>query len=139
MNYKIKFSEIDYKINDSLGVYEIFTNEGIPLKVGISNNLKKRLKQHRNSKQKYLKIRNHNLPVLPSNIVSKQSILTKHLYFDKSITVKYDLSKEIDRKNFLENECYIIITDANSREEARNIEIEKEQMNFRYVGKVEIR
>lgn len=139
MNYKIKFSEIDDKVNDSSGVYEIFTNQGIPLKVGISKNLKKRLQQHRNSRQKYLKIKNHDLPASPSNIVSKQSILTKHLYFDKSITANYDLSKEIDRQNFLENECYIIITDTNSREEARSIEKEKEKMNFRYVGRIEIR
>ncbi|MEA3331292.1 MAG: GIY-YIG nuclease family protein, partial [Campylobacterota bacterium] len=87
MNYKIKFSEIEYKVNNSSGVYEIFTNEDIPLKVGISNNLKRRLKQHRNSKQKYLKIKNQELPITLSNIESKQSILAKHLYFDNSLTV----------------------------------------------------
>ena len=139
MNNKIKFSEIEDKVSTSFGVYEIFTNENIALKIGISNNLTRRLKQHRNSKQIYLQIINKELPITPSNINSQQSILAKHLYFDKSINKNYNLSKEIERQNFLENECYIIITNTNSREEARSIEIIQEQMYFRYVGIVQIR
>ena len=59
-NIKIKFSHIDEQVNSLFGVYEIFTNNNIALKVGISNNLKRRLKQHRNSRQSSLKIINKN-------------------------------------------------------------------------------
>lgn len=139
MSIKIKFSQIDEKINSSFGLYEIYTNDNIHLKVGISNNLKRRLKQHRNSRQNSLKIKNVDLPILPNNMESKQSILAKHLYFDKNITKKYNLINEEERQQFLENECYIVITETSSKEDARTIEIQKEKENFRYIGIVQIR
>ncbi len=136
---KIKFSEITNLDNKKAGIYEIYTNDDIPLKVGISTNIKRRLREHKNSKQKYLKIKNTNLPITPDNIKSNQSILAKHLYFDKKISSTLDLSKENDRQIFLQENCYIKFKYTETKQDARKIEIEKEKLNFRYIGRVKIR
>jgi len=136
---KIKFSEIKNLDNKKSGIYEIYTNEHIPLKVGISTNIKRRLREHKNSKQKYLKIKNHNLPISPNNIKSNQSILAKHLYFDSKIAPNFDLTKEKDRQIFLEEQCYIKFKYTTTKLTARKIEIEKEKEDFRYIGKVKSR
>jgi len=136
---KIKFSEITNLDNKKPGIYEIYTNEHIPLKVGISTNIKRRLREHKNSKQKYLKIKNHNLSISPNNIKSNQSILAKHLYFDTKIAPSFDLTKEEDRKIFLEEHCYIKFKYTTTKQDARKIEIEKEKEDFRYIGKVKNR
>jgi hypothetical protein len=125
------------KIERTPGLYQIFTFEGTPLKVGISNNLQKRLKAHARSKQKYLQIKDNALGELPSDIVSKRSILAKHLFFDNEITSAYDLRTELGRQAFLKDECYLEITYTNSREIARKLEVKAEKLGiFRYRGRV---
>ncbi|EIK94777.1 hypothetical protein PMM47T1_19813 [Pseudomonas sp. M47T1] len=47
----IRFSEIEAAVPTAPGLYEIVTDQGELLKVGISVNLRKRLIQHRQSKQ----------------------------------------------------------------------------------------
>ncbi len=136
---KIKFSEIVNLNNNKPGIYEIYTNNHIPLKVGISTNIKRRLRQHKNSMQIYLEILKTNLPISPENIRSNQSILAKHLYFDTKIAPNLDLSKENDRQKFLEENCYVKFKYTETKEDARKIEIEKEKLDFRYIGRVKIR
>lgn len=98
---KVKFDEIKSNVSTNPGIYEIYTNDGMALKVGIAANLKKRLLQHANSRQKSLKFSIEAENVMPSDVDSKQSILAKHLYFDSSISPKYNLTSEIGRQSFL--------------------------------------
>lgn len=134
---KITFDKIDEKVPSSPGIYEVFTNDGVPLKVGISVNLRKRLKAHARSKQSRLKLQDESEPASLSNMVSKQSILAKHLYFDSSLTSEYDLTTEIGRQSFLQQCCYVLIDEKSSREEAREVERMLERSGkYRYVGRV---
>jgi T5orf172 domain len=98
---RIKFSEIENKVLPRVGIYEIYTENDIPLKIGISNNPKKRLSQHHASKDKYLRFIQDQDRSNPSNARSKQSILTKHFCYDKLITTEFKLEKTLDRKAFL--------------------------------------
>lgn len=137
MTDRIKFSEIKQKVAAKPGIYEIYTFQGVPLKVGIAKNLKRRLLAHGESKQAYLKKNTEGRVNNPSDLTSKRSILAKHLYFDSSITVEYDLKTEQGRKSFLENNCYIKIEITKTRELAREIEKVRESIGkFRYVGRV---
>lgn len=134
---KFRFSEIKTNVELSPGLYEISTNGGVPLKVGIAKELRKRLLAHGASKQSRLKLKDDSLGYVLNNVESKQSILAKHLYFDSSITRKYDLTTESGRASWLEDECHVIIRYTQSREEARELEREKEASGmYRYVGRV---
>jgi len=119
------------------GLYQIFTDEGMPLKVGIASNLRSRLRQHIRSAQKYLVFKTYDGSPNPNNVVSKRSILAKHLYFDEELTNSYDLKSEEGRNSFLINECYALITYTESREKAKELEAKFESMKiFRYQGTV---
>lgn len=134
---KFRFSEIKTNVELSPGLYEIYTNGGVPLKVGIAKELRKRLLAHGASKQNRLKLKDDSLGYVLNNVESKQSILAKHLYFDSSITRKYDLKTESGRASWLEDECHVVIQYTQSREEARELEREKEASGmYRYVGRV---
>lgn len=78
-----RFSEIEkYVTHDGSGLYEIQTQDGRPLKVGISKQLCRRLCQHRASRQKPLRLKPGGHRSNPSDVISKQSVLAKHLYYD---------------------------------------------------------
>jgi hypothetical protein len=67
-------------------------------------------------------------------------ILAKHLYFDRSITDKYDLETETGRRAFLIAECYATIKYTDSIEEAKQLEaIREKEVPWRYIGRVVIR
>lgn len=138
-NYDVEvcaFSQVDQLLNKS-GVYQIFTDDGIPLKVGIAAKLRARLRQHASSSQKYLKFKHEGAEIRPSDVRSTRSILAKHLYFDSSIAPAYDLTKEEDRCKFLQAECYLMITYTDSRETARELErLFEAKKIFRYQGRV---
>jgi hypothetical protein len=137
MKSKINFSEVKHQVSAISGIYEIYTLEGIPLKVGIASNLKKRLLDHYASSQASLKKNTDGEISNPSHLISKRSILAKHLYFDQNISKGHDLRTEKGRKLFLENHCYILIETTESKEAAREIEKERESSGkFRYVGRV---
>jgi len=137
---KISFCEIDEKVPVQSGIYEIYTNDGTALKVGIGTNLKRRLIQHRDSRQNRLKLVPGGSWSNPSDVVSKASILAKHLFFDRSITTEFDLKKEEERQEFLKNNCYILFEMTETREVARNREQNLEDpATYRYVGRVVIR
>lgn len=130
------FSQVDQLLNKS-GVYQIFTDDGIPLKVGIAAKLRARLRQHAKSSQKYLKFKHEGTDIQPSDVRSTRSILAKHLYFDSSIAPAYDLTTEEGRRKFLQAECYLMITYTDSKETARELEklLEAKKI-FRYQGAV---
>lgn len=86
---RLKFSEVG-DVERSPGIYEIYTLEGVPLKVGIAGDLRRRLVDHGRSAQSGLKFRVGNSARTPRQVVSKRSILAKHLYFDTSIAPDYD-------------------------------------------------
>ena len=52
---RIRFPEIDTHVPKASGVYEIHTDEGVPLKVGVAIDLLKRLKSHRASRDSGLR------------------------------------------------------------------------------------
>ncbi len=145
----IRFSEIEKGIKKEVppkpGVYEIWTDCGISLKVGISKDIRKRLLQHRASRQSGLKLKPNFEEadrINPNNVQSKSSILAKHLYYDQTLAKKYklDFKKENDRRKFLLENCYIIFEITETRENAREIERKCERNEqFRYIGRVIIR
>jgi hypothetical protein len=136
----IRFSEIDTQVGTGPGIYEIRTISGILLKVGIAANLKRRLRKHRATKQGCLKPKEGGNYVDPKNILSKGSILAKHLYFDSSIDQHYDLTLEAGRRAFLEERCQILFKQCRSKAAARKLEREMERtISIRYVGRVSVR
>lgn len=133
---KIGFHEIE-ALERRPGIYEIYTNSGIPLKVGISKDIRKRLLQHRASRQNALRLRPGGDRRNPNNVESKQSVLAKHLYYDESLTQDFDLKLEQGRREFLISKCHILFEYALNKEEVRRIELHKEhQVNWRYIGGV---
>jgi hypothetical protein len=138
---RIKFSQIGTKLlAASPGIYEIRTNEGKILKVGIGGDLRRHLKQHGASLDRRLQLKAGGQRDNPGDVVSKGSILAKHLYYDSTLTDAYDLQSEVGRRSFLENECHILFTTTSTREEARVLEIEREtDPSIRYIGRVIIR
>lgn len=76
---------------DSPGIYEIYTTGGIPLKVGIAEKLRSRLKKHKASLDSGLKPKPGHNRSNPKNVNSKGSILVKHFFFDTAIAPKYNL------------------------------------------------
>ena len=134
----IRFGEIDDKVpRESPGIYEIHTDSGIPLKVGVAKDIKERLRQHRSSADKYLEWMEGSDRTEPGHATSKRSILAKHLFFDESITTEFDLKTEIGRQRYLAERCHIRFRVTQTRDEALNLEgpMEKEGV-FRYVGAV---
>lgn len=137
MTRKIRFSEIESSVLARPGIYEIHTDSGIPLKVGIGGNIQKRLLQHRASRQARLKLKAGGQCSNPSDMQSKESILAKHLYYDTTVTTDFDLTLEAGRTAFLEEKCHIIFQTTSSRAEARELERKKENGGcFRYIGRV---
>lgn len=140
MNDGLKFSEIPSGVPDSPGIYEIHTLEGIALKVGIASNLRSRLNQHAKSRQSGLKLKPGGNWSNPSDVISKGSILAKHLYFDSVIAPGYDLQTQDGRRDFLESECRVYFEVMPSRELAREKEVLREREgDYRYVGRVIVR
>lgn len=138
---KFHFAEIEQRIKlGQTGIYEIHTVSGMPLKVGIAIDLRKRLIQHRASRQNALKLKPGGKWLSPKDVLSKQSILAKHLYYDATIAPRYDLKSEAGRREFLEKCCVIIAQPTSCRNEARTLEKQREAIGeFRYFGKVRIR
>ncbi|MFC6340098.1 hypothetical protein [Pseudomonas karstica] len=133
-SFRIRFSEIEATVPAAPGLYEIVTDEGGMLKVGISGNLRKRLVQHRQSRQSRLKLKEGGQWSNPSDVMSKQSILAKHLFFRSPVT-GFDLKTEAGRQVFLEQRCHVLVTVTLTREEAREMERLKEQSGaYPFVG-----
>jgi hypothetical protein len=122
------------------GLYEIHTTTGIPLKVGISTNLRERLIQHRASRQSGLKLKAGGTWDNPADVKSKNSVLAHHLYYDAQIAPSFELTSESGRRDFLETCCVIVIELTDSLDAARTLEKSRELSGvFRYVGPVMIR
>lgn len=138
MHAQLRFSEVAAAVDAVPGYYEIHMVTGVLLKLGIAENLRTRLLQHGASLQSCLKGKKEGDAWSdPSDVVSKRSILAKHLYFDASIAPGYDLSSELGRQLFLEEQCRIVVKPMASRAEARKYEKAREQSGlFRYVGRV---
>ena len=140
MIQKIYFRDIEGLVPGKPGIYEIFMNDGRPLKVGISSDLRRRLLLHRASRQSGLKSKHKGPWDQPKDVQSKSSIFTKHLYFDRSLVCDLDLTLEVDRRKFLEERCYITFEWTASKEAARELEKDREQTGqYRYVGRVRVR
>jgi len=137
----LRFSEIDQTVPAGQpGLYEIWTLLGVPLKVGIALDLRLRLRQHRSSRKNSLRLKSGGSWSRPRDVDSKQSILAKHLYFDRELTHDYDLSSEAGRRGFLEDCCEVRIRPTATREEARELEKQREATGlFRYTGRVKAR
>jgi len=138
MRQRIRFSEIESEVpGNKPGIYEIHTDSGIALKVGISCRLKKRLLQHRTSRDSALELTQGGSRENPGDVKSKGSILAKHLYYDASLTTGYDLRTETGRRAFLEEVCYIVFQLTEDTNAAREEERRRERDGaFRYVGRV---
>jgi len=135
MYQTIRFNEIEDKIPKGPGIYEIYTDSGIALKVGISSNIRKRLLQHRASRQNRLKLKPGGNRLNPNDVLSKESILAKHLYYDSTVTKEYNLATENGRKAFLSDKCYIRFKETETKAEARRMEKQLEMSGqFRYIG-----
>ena len=138
MNKSFRFSEIEQHVPASRpGLYEIHTTTGIPLKVGISKNLRGRLLQHRASRKSGLILKPGGTWENPRDVESKNSVLAHHLYYDAQISPSVDLTSEAGRRDFLENFCVIAIELTDSLDAARTLEKSRELSGiFRYVGPV---
>jgi len=138
MRRKIRFSEIESEVpEDQPGIYEIHTDAGIALKVGIGSKLRKRLLQHRASRDSALELKQGGSHDDPRDVRSKGSILAKHLYYDKSVSPNYDLETQAGRQMFLEQSCHIIFELTESLADASEEERCRERDGcFRYVGRV---
>ena len=137
----IKFDDIETHVRSLPGVYEIHTRSGIALKVGIAREVRDRLKKHRASRQSGLRSVTVALvdAKVPCDVVSKSSILAKHLFFDEAIAPRYNLKTEAGRRAFLEAECYIRVEYCATRDEARRIESGRERSGgFRYCRAVNV-
>lgn len=134
---KVRFGEIDTRVPTGPGIYEIHTDTGTPLKVGIAGDLRARLRQHRDSLQTKLKLKQNGSWDRCGDVKSNASILAKHLFFDSSITAMHDLRQEAGRRAFLEEDCYILYVVTETREAAEAIERRFERSGrFRYVRRV---
>jgi hypothetical protein len=99
------------------GLYKIYRNDGMPLKVGISENLRRRL------------MSNHRL----SN--THNSTLACHMELDESLAPNYNFAQRSERRKFLENECYILWEVIEDKKTLKQREQELEKAGkFRYTG-----
>ncbi len=140
MKRRVEFEAIASEVPESSGIYEIHTNDGTPLKVGIAKNLRRRLTTHFVSRQSGLKakVRGTSSWPCPSEVVSKASILAKHLYFDRAISSASCLQTENGRRSFLSSSCYIKF-ELLPLERAKDQERVREKSGtFRYFGKVKV-
>lgn len=137
----LRLSEVDQAIpKGQPGLYEIWTLSGVPLKVGIAEDLRQRLGDHRASRQTRLQLKSGGSWSRPEDVVSKRSILAKHLHFDRELAPDYDLACEEGRRGFLEDCCEVRIHPTSNREEARELEKQREATGlFRYTGRVRAR
>ena len=137
---RIRFSEIESFVPQKPGIYEIYTDAGLALKVGIGVNIRKRLLQHRASRQDRLKLKIGGHRSNPSDVRSKESILAKHLYYDAAVAPDYDLKSEAGRRAFLEERCHVRFEVCPNKTAARyHEEVRERQGHFRYVRTVLIR
>lgn len=114
----VTFNEISKAVPTGPGIYQIWTMTGIALKVGISSDLRRRLRTHRAS------------PL-------SRSVLARHLNRDRTLAPNHDLTTDVGRQRFLADECRIAFISTSSRRDARNLEIRLERTGkFRYIGKV---
>ena len=136
-----RFSEIKHRVERGQpGIYEIHTTSGLKLKVGVSGDLHRRLCQHRASRQSGLHLPPGGDWSNPNDVRSKQSIMTKHLYYDGAIAPDYDLKSEAGRCEFLEDRCVVTIEPTASRADAVILERQQEATGeYRYVGEVIVR
>lgn len=140
MSNRLNFTEIASRAPTTSGVYEIYFEPDVPLKVGMGRNLRTRLMQHGASRDSGLRLKPNGDASNPDHMRSKASVLAKHLYYDQEICPEYDLKTQIGRKDFLQRRCYILIWQTPTAQEARDEERRREKSaRFRYVGKVEKR
>ena len=134
----IRFIEIEGKVpREKPGIYEIHTDTGIALKVGIGSHLRERLLQHRASRDSALKLKEGGTRENPNDVESKGSILAKHLYYDESITRSFDMKTQAGCRAFLEQLCYIVFDVTDSLSAADEEEKRRERSgSFRYLGSV---
>lgn len=136
---EVPFTEVS-RVPDACGIYEVITTTGVPLKVGIATSLRRRLTAHARSRQSRLQLRVPGTWDNPSDVVSKQSVLAKHLFFDREIAPQYDLTTQDGRQRFLREQCRVRFLITPSRETARDLERELEATGeYRYCGGVRIR
>ncbi len=122
------------------GLYEVYTKSGVALKVGIAANLRRRLIQHANSLQSRLRLVDGGNWATPAHVRSKQSILAKHLYFDRTLGGEYDLTTEEGRRSFLANECIVKYLSTATRDAARELERKLEaKATYRYLGRARVK
>jgi hypothetical protein len=138
MKRSFRFSEIEQHVPASgPGLYEIHTTTGIPLKVGVSKNMRQRLIQHRDSRQSGLKLKPGGSWENPQRVKSTKTVLTQHLYYDAQISPNFDLTSESGRCDFLEKCCVIVVELTDSLDAAKTLEKSRELSGaFRYVGRV---
>ena len=133
----MRFDEIPEEVRGQAGLYEI-RHGRLLLKVGIASDLYRRLKQHKDSKQKCLKGPRIEPWSDPSGVVSKASILAKHLYFDRSIARNLDLCTEWGRRTFL-GTCRVRLACMPVLEARRHERLLEHSKTYRYCGIVKIR
>jgi hypothetical protein len=71
MMSKVRFEKIENQIPSGPGLYEIHTDTGIALKVGIGVSLRKRLLKHQASRQSCLRLKSGGDRRNPDDVVSK--------------------------------------------------------------------
>lgn len=148
---RIQFKKLKRDVEKDVGLYGIFfrdrTGKVEGLKVGISKNLKRRLDSHFESRDSALK-RKDGLKMTPEysdgpdGLVSKGSILAKHLFFDDELGREFNvnLKTKTGRKEFLNSHCFVLVQRTQSKKAAKVMENELEASNlFRYVREVIIR
>lgn len=135
------FSQIEEFLDPGQpGLYTIHLHDGTGLKVGISDDLRSRLIQHRQSLDSRLRPKPGRDPSDPDGLLAKGSILAKHLYFDEEIAPDYDLRTQLGRRQFLEKCCVVRFEPISSSTEAHRLEKELEASGqFRYIGRVLVR
>jgi hypothetical protein len=144
LSERIGFDNLAKQVGTETGVYQIWTRSGIGLKVGIADNLLKRLSDHAASRNSGLRIIRTSGSVedgmsdlKPADVKSKGSILAKHLYFDHSLSDEYDFTTREGRCSFLRDQCYVLVQTVSNKAAAREIEQQLEKSRkFRYVGEV---
>lgn len=137
MAARITFDQIGTSVEPKPGIYEIHTNAGVPLKVGIAGDIKCRLLDHRASRQSGLRLKAGGSWDRPNDVESKKSVLAKHLYYDTSVAPEYHLTTEMGRRAFLREQCYVMFEIVETVGRAKELEALRESSGlFRYVGRV---
>src|SRR5437660_370392 len=104
---EVKFNQLS-RVPKTAGYYEIYGQDGVPLKCGIAKDLRNRLAKHRSSHSNGLQWAVGCGPCdHPDHAKSKRSILTKHLYFDRTLAPTFDFTVQSERRRFLLDCCFI--------------------------------